>query len=851
MSLIKANGAGEVSTGFYKGVATQSLRLDGGTEITLDNAGSATSNKISTISVWFKRADEISTLAYLFHSKNDGSFGDGSNGLASFSITLDADDNISVVQYNGNPSFNANQYDFGVKLQNKIFRDTGSWYHLVVAIDTTQGSGTTNEADRIKMYVNGVQQTVVAISDGSGYQDFADENQLVAVNQDGEQRWGGTVDDGTYAHVYLAEINVVDGLQLTPSNFGETKNGIWIAKSPNVSEYGNHGYRLQFKETGVGAGASDTVGADTSGKNNHFTTHSNIAVHDCALPDSPENNWCTMNPLSPTQGSPNFAEGSLKVSISSNAYSYFQSSFGVTSGKWYAEYRVVTVGSTMVGIAESNMEKYYTGANNDPHLTGGTAWYVNGSHGYFDGSSVSGGTFSSSTSYTNGDIIALALDMDSSTKTIKFYKNGSLVNTTNLNANFNEHIVFASNMYSTTAGVWNFGQDGSFAGILTGGDVGTETDGNGLGKFKYSVPSGYLALSSSNLDDDNYATLGPNSDNNTTDFFTTTYYAGTNDATRTFDLGFVSDWAWFKGDSSGYGHQMYDSSRGVQKYLRSNTTGTEVTNSEGVLDFDDSGNLLKIGTDAFLNESGTSVSLWTWRINGGTTATNSNGSADSTVQVNTTVGMSLVLYTGNSTGSGSEQTIGHGLGVIPDVIMFKSRTYASQNWYIHHKGLANGVTTHVELDTNDLEHGDADYMNEVAPTSSVFSLGHNFTTNKSGESYIAYCFKSVEGYSKYGNFTGNGSTNGVFVYLGFRPQLIIAKCSSHSGSWHMVDATRDNNPIGYYNTDNADAYGDYAHYDILSNGFKVRDNGTESNRSGGTFIYMAWANSPFKYANAR
>ena len=387
MSLIKANGAGEVSTGFYKGVATQSLRLDGGTEITLDNAGSATSNKISTISVWFKRADEISTLAYLFHSKNDGSFGDGSNGLASFSITLDADDNISVVQYNGNPSFNANQYDFGVKLQNKIFRDTGSWYHLVVAIDTTQGSGTTNEADRIKMYVNGVQQTVVAISDGSGYQDFADENQLVAVNQDGEQRWGGTV-DGTYAHVYLAEINVVDGLQLTPSNFGETKNGIWIAKSPNVSEYGNHGYRLQFKETGVGAGASDTVGADTSGKNNHFTTHSNIAVHDCALPDSPENNWCTMNPLSPTQGSPNFAEGSLKVSISSNAYSYFQSSFGVTSGKWYAEYRVVTVGSTMVGIAESNMEKYYTGANNDPHLTGGTAWYVNGSHGYFDGSSV-------------------------------------------------------------------------------------------------------------------------------------------------------------------------------------------------------------------------------------------------------------------------------------------------------------------------------------------------------------------------------------------------------------------------------------------------------------------------------
>ena len=174
-------------TEFYNGVATQSLRLDGGAEITLDNAGSATSNKIATISTWFKRADETTVLAYLFHSKNDGSFGDGSNGLASFSITLDADDNISVVQYNGNPSFNANQYDFGVKTSARKFRDLSSWYHLVVAIDTTQGSGTTNEADRIKMYINGDQQTVVAINDGSGYQDFADENQLIAVDQDGEQ----------------------------------------------------------------------------------------------------------------------------------------------------------------------------------------------------------------------------------------------------------------------------------------------------------------------------------------------------------------------------------------------------------------------------------------------------------------------------------------------------------------------------------------------------------------------------------------------------------------------------------------------------------------------------------------
>ena len=846
MSIIKANGAGEVSTGFYKGTATQSLRLDGGTEITLDNAGSATSNKISTISVWFKRADEITNLAYLFHSKNDGSFGDGSNGLASFSITLDADDNISVVQYNGNPSFNANQYDFGVKLQNKIFRDMGSWYHLVVAIDTTQGSGTTNEADRIKMYVNGVQQTVVAISDGSGYQDFADENQLVAVNQDGEQRWGGTVDDGTYAHVYLAEINVVDGLQLTPSNFGETKNGIWIAKAPNVSEYGNHGYRLQFKETGVGAGATNTVGADTSGKGNHFTTHSNIATYDCAMPDSPENNFATMNKLVKGYGNNmTMQDGSLALVPTNvgSSYTVALGNFLMSSGKWYFEATCADWNNyCMIGIARETVDI----------SSSGTAYGQTGVIAYGTQGEVYNESASSSGSYTDfldQEVIGVAVDMDSSTRTVKFYNNNSLIATFNLSSAFDGlGVVPLVSIGPSLTVKMNFGADSSFSGTKTSGSNEAQ-DGNGIGDFFYAPPSGYLACCTTNLAE---PTLGPNSDNNTTDFFTTTYYAGTDDATRTFDLGFVSDWAWFKGDSDGYGHQMYDSSRGAQKYFRSNTNAAEATNSEGVLDFDDSGNLLKIGTDAFLNENGTSVSLWTWRINGGTTATNSDGSADSTVQVNTTVGMSQVLYTGNATGAGAEQTIGHGLGVIPDVIMFKGRSFANyQDWYITHKGLADGTSTHIELNVSDAEHGDADYMNQVAPTASVFSLGYNFTTNKSGETYIAYCFKSVEGYSKYGSFIGNGSTDGTFVYLGFRPQLVIAKCRSHSSSWHMVDATRDNNPIGYYNADTGDAYQDYAHYDLLSNGFKVRDNGTESNRDGGTFIYMAWANSPFKYANAK
>ena len=863
MSIIKASGAGEVSTGFYNGVATQSLRFNGISEHTTlwrKMASDPSASRRKAVFSWWMKGNLDVSSPY-FWSKGSG------GGVADiFSLLLNGD-RLQVIEY-------VHDSNTMSVITSRKFRDPSAWYHIVFAFDSTQATA----SNRVCIYVNGVKETAFDTSTIPGQNHdhvfgyYQTSNSGSTVERIGGYQGtytndtgsgGGTGDANSRFNGYMSEWNYIDGLSFFSdtsgtantsfniNSFGEFSNGIWIPKAYSGS-YGNWGYRLEFKNTSVGSGSSSTVGADTSGNDHHWTS-TVIAANDCNKPDCPENNFAVINPYVHTTGfeTYNNLDGMLTLSKSGTTYSYFQSTFGVTKGKWYAECRptaAITAGSFYVGISEMNLETYRTGENVDPHLTAGSIWYASGGAGYYDGSSQNASTFSSSTSYVVGDVIGVALDMDSSTKTVKFYKNGSLVTTKNLTSNFTDHVGFAQLFYNTNNAIWNFGQDSTFSGNET---VATNSDGNGIGEFHESVPSGYLALCSSNLDDDNYATIGPTADNNTTDFFKTTYYAGTNDATRTFDLGFVSDWAWFKGDSSGYGHQMYDSSRGVQKYLRSNTTGTETTNSEGVLDFDDSGNLLKIGTDAFLNESGTSVSLWTWRINGGTTSTNGDGSANSTVQVNQTVGMSLVLYTGNATGSGAEQTIGHGLGAIPDVIMFKSRTYASQNWYIHHKGLANGVTTHVELDTNDLEHGDADYMNEVAPTSSVFSLGYNFTTNKSGESYIAYCFKSVEGYSKYGNFTGNGSTDGAYVYLGFRPQLIIAKCSSHSGSWHMVDATRDYNPIGYYNTDNADAYGDYAHYDILSNGFKVRDNGTESNRSGGTFIYMAWANSPFKYANAR
>jgi hypothetical protein len=261
------------------------------------------------------------------------------------------------------------------------------------------------------------------------------------------------------------------------------------------------------------------------------------------------------------------------------------------------------------------------------------------------------------------------------------------------------------------------------------------------------------------------------------------------------------------------------------------------------------------GGYGYTNEAGQTFVSWNWHANGGTTSTNNDGSGTSTVQVNTTAGFSIVLYTGNATGAGAEQTIGHGLGVKPDWILFKARDYDGQNWYSTHVGLAGGVETHIELDTDAAEHADGDYMNRVAPTSSVFSLGYNFTTNKNGNAYVAYCFNSVEGYSKFGSYSGNGNADGTFVYTGFRPAWLMVKLTSGSGeNWHIFDNKRAtfnvmkarliaDGSTAENNNDNI--------LDFTSNGFKWRDNNAGYNGNGNSYIFMCFADDPFKYANAR
>jgi len=839
------------SKGFYNDVAITSLRLDGGSQITLDNAGSATSNKIATISTWFKRADELTTLAYLFHSKNDGSFGDGSNGLASFSITLDAADTISVVQYNGNTSFNANQYDFGVVASTRKFRDMSSWYHLVVAIDTTQGSGTTNEADRIKMYVNGEQQTVVAISDGSGYQDFADENQLIAVNQDGEQRWGGTVDDGTYAHVYLAETNVVDGLQLDASYFGETKNGVWIPKAPVVSDYGNHGYRLQYKQSSVGSGSSSTIGADTSGKDNHFTS-TNVVASDCAMPDSPENNFCTILPTQ-NQTAATLSEGSLKAVGTGSNWDNLQSTFAVSSGKWYWEVK-------MLSIPEA--ESFVAGIHQTGFASQSLHWYSSDYTASDDGivfgvqDNNKKVTNTSQSAFTSdiaaNDIVQFRLNLDDNELSVSVdgSDKGKLFDIT-----ANVEYTPALSIYKTTSCTMNFGQDSTFVGTETAGG---NADENGNGDFHSAVPSGYLSLCSANLPE---PTIGPNSDTQADEYFDTLTWTGNGADRDITSLSFKPDLVWTKSTGVNNSHYLFNSTRGVLKDLESDNNDAESTEADSLEAFLSNG--FSLGTNTNVNANGYGYMSWNWKANGGTTTTNDAsatgvGSRDSVYQADTTAGFSIVTYDGDSSDqNGTVSTIAHGLGAVPKMIIFKPLD--NFDGVVYHAGNTSAPETDRLVLFSSSAHyatsDDSGFFNDTAPTSTVFTIGARKHVNSNG-GMIAFCWAEVEGYSKFGTFTGNADADGAFVYTGFRPAFVMIKntnASSAGAVWFVFDDVRDtHNPMGnelaWSNQEEHGGSDGNILIDFLSNGFKPRSN-SYANQT--TQIYMAFASSPFKYANAR
>ena len=314
--------------------------------------------------------------------------------------------------------------------------------------------------------------------------------------------------------------------------------------------------------------------------------------------------------------------------------------------------------------------------------------------------------------------------------------------------------------------------------------------------------------------------------------------------------GFQPDLVWIKNRTSAYNHVLFDDVRGESQLLYSNLTNAEDTATGQQI----------IASDGFTlgggynntNASGSSYVGWNWKA--GTAFSNdasatSVGTIDSAGSVNTDVGFSIISYAGNTTANAQ---IAHGLGVAPEVVIFKRRDGAT-DWHTYHAARADAAGTLMYLNTNSAGGDSAAFLNDVAPSSTVINLGDSAGTN--GSSMIAYCFASVDGYSKFGTYTGNGSTDGPFVYTGFRPAFVMVKMTSGTQRWGMTDSARaPNNPNfgSLYAEDSLAEYTGTAHdRDYLSNGFKLRNTDTIFNGSGSTYIYMAFAEQPFKYANAR
>jgi hypothetical protein len=459
------------------------------------------------------------------------------------------------------------------------------------------------------------------------------------------------------------------------------------------------------------------------------------------------------------------------------------------------------------------------------------------------------------TAASQGDVIGIAID--GSNNKVWFAVNntwqisGDPANGTNeigtitTNDTVGHDITAAFNQNSVSSLTVNFGQDSTFGGDVTAGG---NADGNGFGDFAYAPPTGFLALCTGNLSVSDDIDPAQTDDDYPSKQFNTILYTGNDGAQSVSNLGFKPDLVWIKARNSAQHHAMFDSSRGALKRIGSSRTNAEDTDSSFLSSFDTDGFSWSSGGDNTQNGSYNYVA-WCWRANGGTTASNSNGQTTSTVQANQAAGFSIVEYAGSLTSSGTK-TIGHGLSKAPEFII-KKQVNKSGRWYVWHTGMS-GASYMLELNSNAAEVDKSGNGSMSLPTSTVFSTNYTEGSNENNYNNVTYCWHGVDGYSKFGKYTGNGNTNGIFVYTGFRPKLVYLKKSSGSGAWNIFYSppkTFNSSANDYIVWSNSDSEANGVPVDFLSNGFKIRSSGAGVNGNGDNYVYGAWGDVPFKYNN--
>ena len=327
--------------------------------------------------------------------------------------------------------------------------------------------------------------------------------------------------------------------------------------------------------------------------------------------------------------------------------------------------------------------------------------------------------------------------------------------------------------------------------------------------------------------------------NKHTDYFNTKLYTGTGSNQAITGVGHQPDLIWWKCRNSAKNNGIMDSVRGNTKRIITNSANAESTNTDYVQSFDSDG--FTAGSNGNMNSSGDTFCSWNWKA--GTTGSGNTGGSGTyksyTYSVNTTAGFSIVYYTGNGTAG---HTIPHHLGVVPSLIILKSIS-ASEHWQMYHHKI--GATKYLEMSTTAAEASNTNRWHNTTPTSSVFSLGNHTSVNTDGTTYIAYCFAEKTGYSKFGSYTGNGNADGTFIYTGFKPSYVLIKQINETRDWLVMDNKRlGYNPNNYdLHPSGSDTEDTNARLDLLSNGFKQRVTSSANNKSGGTFIYMAFGQS--------
>lgn len=733
--------------------------------------------------------------------------------------------NISYLTYAGNvDSFSVNAWSLFWKVSTPQYRDPSAWYHVMVALDTTLATAD----DRIKLYVNG--QRITAFNTSNNPSQNADLGLNQAYQHSiGARTTGGVAD---VFNGYLTEINFIDGQALSPSSFGQTNSntGVWEPK-PYTGTYGTNGYYLNFSDNSNTTAA--TLGKDYSGNGNNWTPNNfsvTAGAGNDSLVDTPTNygsdtgaggtvrgNYCTMNPLNATGATP--ANGNLDVTLTSpgSTIAQIRGTIAPSTGKWYWENVITSDGnqSTWFGVVAASTAQ-------NANLSSGQS--VNQViYSRYDGTKIVNGTSSSyGSSYTTGDVIGVALDLDGGTVT--FYKNNTSQGSISLPTTGIPYapVYWWSSSTSSGASTFNFGQR----------------------PFAYTAPSGFKALCTQNLSTPTVAQGD--------DYFNTVLYTGNGSTQSITGVGFQPDFVWYKGRSVAYNNRLYDVIRGVTNSLSSNLTDAESAIS-GVTAFNSDG--FSLGSEVGGNNNGTTYVAWNWKANGAGSS-NTAGSITSTVSANTTAGFSIVTFTTPS--SNGNYTTGHGLGVAPSMIITKSRSSTTQ-WPVWHIGLTGGASNkdyNIYLNLTNAQSSATDSWGSAAPNSTTF--GVNVGTQWLGSiNIVAYCFAAIPGFSAFGSYVGNGSSDGPFVYTGFRPAFILFKSSSdNTTNWIILDNKRDTynvaNLILRPDLSNAELSDALSNTDFLSNGFRLKGSGSFGiNRSGTTFIYAAFAENPFKYALAR